>query len=49
MGTDSSMTTPEDKATSLPDAPEDEVLTVATPGAQALPLPDDQVDKPSEQ
>lgn len=47
MGTDSSMTSPDDKTT--PAAPEEEVLTVATPGAEALPLPDDQVDKPSEQ
>jgi hypothetical protein len=47
MGTDTTMTAPEDKTT--PDTPDEEVLTVATPGAQALPLPDDQVDKPSEQ
>ncbi|WP_264007059.1 hypothetical protein [Mycolicibacterium litorale] len=27
---------------------EEEVLAPATPGAEALPLPDDEVDKPSE-
>jgi hypothetical protein len=27
---------------------DEEVLTTATPGAEALPLPDDEVDKPSE-
>ncbi|MFS0896784.1 hypothetical protein [Mycolicibacterium litorale] len=27
---------------------EDDVLAPATPGAEALPLPEDEVDKPSE-
>ncbi|AEV72350.1 hypothetical protein MycrhN_1737 [Mycolicibacterium rhodesiae NBB3] len=42
------MTAPDEDATSEP-VKDDEVLTPATPGAEALPLPDDEVDKPSEQ
>jgi hypothetical protein len=42
------MTAPDEDAT--PESVKDEeVLTTATPGAEALPLPEDEVDKPSEQ
>jgi hypothetical protein len=43
------MTSPEENVTPEPATKDDEVLaTPATPGAEALPLPDDEVDKPSE-
>jgi hypothetical protein len=43
------MTSPDENVT--PDAVEadEEALAPATPGAEALPLPEDEVDKPSEQ
>jgi hypothetical protein len=41
------MTTPEGFVNPEPTAQE-EALAPATPGAEALPLPDDEVDKPSE-
>ena len=31
-----------------PEKKDEEVLAPATPGAEALPLPEDEVDKPSE-
>lgn len=40
------MTTSEQNVTPDPDEPE--VLAPATPGAEALPLPEDEVDKPSQ-
>ena len=42
------MTTPEENVTPEPFEKDDDVLAPATPGAQALPLPDDEVDKPSD-
>ena len=42
------MTAPDEDATS-DQIEDDEVLAPATPGADALPLPDDQVEKPSEE
>jgi hypothetical protein len=42
------MTSSEQNVTPETDPPEDEALAPATPGAEALPLPDDEVDKPSE-
>ncbi|MGO4444587.1 hypothetical protein AB4Z42_14620 [Mycobacterium sp. 2YAF39] len=42
------MTAPDEDATSEP-AEDEEVLAPATPGAEALPLPDDAVEKPSEE
>ncbi|MGP4056725.1 hypothetical protein ACTWP6_18205 [Mycobacterium sp. 4D054] len=41
------MTSSEENVTSE-SAKEPEVLAPATPGAEALPLPEDEVDKPSE-
>lgn len=43
-----SPTSPNEDATPDAATAEDEVLAPATPGADALPLPDDAVDKPSE-
>jgi hypothetical protein len=44
------MTNPDENVTPAdPENAAEEVLSPATPGAQALPLPDDEVDKPSEQ
>ncbi|WP_267307965.1 hypothetical protein [Mycobacterium barrassiae] len=40
------MTTPDENAASEPVKDED-VLAPATPGAEALPLPEDEVEKPS--
>ena len=42
------MTSPEENV--MPDStpPEDEVLAPATPGAEALPLPDDGAENPTE-
>jgi hypothetical protein len=42
------MTAPDQDANSE-SVKEEEVLAPATPGADALPLPDDEVDKPSEE
>lgn len=42
------MTSPEENVTPEVPANDDEVLAPATPGAEALPLPEDGVDKPSE-
>ena len=42
------MTSPDENVTPETAAPDEEVLAPATPGAEALPLPDDEVDKPSE-
>lgn len=41
--------TPRDENVTNGPAPEDEVLAPATPGAEALPLPDDAVEKPSDE
>ncbi len=41
------MTSPDEDATPEP-VKDQEVLAPATPGAEALPLPDDEVEKPSE-
>ena len=41
------MTSPEENVTPE-SAKESEVLAPATPGAETLPLPEDEVDKPSE-
>ncbi|MEC9323975.1 MAG: hypothetical protein VYB90_09080 [Actinomycetota bacterium] len=43
------MTNSEQNVTSDQTAEEDQVLAPATPGAEALPLPDDEADKPTEQ
>ena len=43
------MTNPEQNVTSDQTTEEDQVLAPATPGAEALPLPDDEADKPTEQ
>ncbi|MDZ5084511.1 MULTISPECIES: hypothetical protein [Mycobacteriaceae] len=43
------MTNPEQNVTSDQTAEEDQVLAPATPGAEALPLPDNEVDKPTDQ
>jgi hypothetical protein len=42
------MTSPEENVTPGPAEKTDDVLAPATPGAEALPLPDDEVEKPSE-
>jgi hypothetical protein len=42
------MTSPDENVTSEHTERDDEVLAPATPGAEALPLPDDEVEKPSE-
>lgn len=42
------MTSPEENVTSDQVSPEDAALAPATPGAEALPLPEGEVDKPSE-
>ena len=42
------MTAPDEDANS-DSVKDEEVLAPATPGADALPLPDDDVEKPSEQ
>jgi hypothetical protein len=42
------MTAPDENATPDTDLNGDEVLAPATPGAEALPLPDDEVEKPSD-
>jgi hypothetical protein len=42
------MTAPDEDTTSE-SVKDEEVLTPATPGAEALPLPDDAVEKPSEE
>lgn len=42
------MTSPEANVTPEPEKDED-VLAPATPGAEALPLPEGEVDKPSEE
>jgi hypothetical protein len=42
------MTSPEETGTPDPGKTDDEVLAPATPGAEALPLPEDEVEKPSE-
>jgi hypothetical protein len=42
------MTSPDEDANSE-SVKDEEVLAPATPGADALPLPDDEVDKPSEE
>ncbi len=47
-GYEDDMTTPDEDATSE-SAKDEEVLTPATPGAEALPLPDGEVEKPSEE
>ncbi len=41
------MTSADENATSQPRPDDEEVLAPATPGAEALPLPEDEVDKPS--
>jgi hypothetical protein len=41
------MTAPDEDTTSEA-AKDEEVLAPATPGAEALPLPDDEVEKPSD-
>ncbi|WP_268968764.1 hypothetical protein [Mycolicibacterium austroafricanum] len=41
------MTSPEGNVTPEP-ADDPDVLAPATPGAEALPLPEDEVDKPSD-
>jgi len=43
------MTAPDEDAATSESIKDDEVLAPATPGADALPLPDDEVEKPSEQ
>ncbi|MDY6998715.1 MAG: hypothetical protein SW019_19135 [Actinomycetota bacterium] len=43
------MTSPEENVTSDQTTDEDHTLAPATPGAEALPLPEDAVDKPTEQ
>ena len=43
------MTSPDRNVTSGSDEKDDEVLAPATPGAEALPLPEAEVDKPSEE
>lgn len=43
------MTSPEHNVTSESDKKDEEVLAPATPGAEALPLPEGEVDKPSEE
>ncbi|MFG1933411.1 hypothetical protein ACGFK1_22600 [Mycobacterium sp. NPDC048908] len=42
------MTAPDGNVTPEPAANDDEALAPATPGAEALPLPDDEVNKPSD-
>lgn len=43
------MTAPDEDAATSESIKDEEVLAPATPGADALPLPDDEVEKPSEQ
>lgn len=42
------MTAPDEDVTPEPGTKDDEVLAPATPGAEALPLPDGAVDEPTE-
>jgi hypothetical protein len=42
------MTSPDEDVTSESTPKDEDVLAPATPGAEALPLPDDAVEKPSE-
>jgi hypothetical protein len=42
------MTSADDNVTPEPAEKDEEVLAPATPGAEALPLPEGEVDKPSE-
>jgi hypothetical protein len=42
------MTSSEENVTPEPAAKEGEVMAPATPGAEALPLPDGEVEKPSD-
>ncbi len=42
------MTSADENAPSEPRPTDEEALAPATPGAEALPLPGDQVDKPSD-
>lgn len=42
------MTSANENVTPEPAPKDEEVLAPATPGAEALPLPDDAVEKPSE-
>ncbi|WP_268949404.1 hypothetical protein [Mycolicibacterium monacense] len=42
------MTSSNENVTPAANSKEEEVLTPATPGAEALPLPEGEVDKPSE-
>ncbi|WP_255374829.1 hypothetical protein [Mycobacterium sp. GA-2829] len=42
------MTSADENVTPEDATKEDEALAPATPGAEALPLPEDEVDKPSE-
>ena len=42
------MTSPDENVTPESAQKDDEVLAPATPGAEALPLPDDEVEKPSD-
>ena len=47
-GYEVAMTSPEENVTPEAAAKEDEVMAPATPGAEALPLPEGEVEKPSE-
>ncbi|WP_256364326.1 hypothetical protein [Mycobacterium sp. GA-1285] len=42
------MTSPDDNVTPETATKDADVMAPATPGAEALPLPEDEVDKPSE-
>lgn len=42
------MTNPDKNVTSDQSTDDDQILAPATPGAEALPLPDDAVDNPTE-
>ncbi len=42
------MTSPDQNVTTESDKKDEEVLAPATPGAEALPLPEDDVDKPAQ-
>jgi hypothetical protein len=47
-GYEVAMTSSEENVTPEPAAKEGEVMAPATPGAEALPLPDGEVEKPSD-
>lgn len=48
-GTRTGMTSPDENVTQETTERTEDVLSPATPGAEGLPLPDEAVDKPSEQ